>query len=65
MDEIRYAHYYGLLETFVDNMAEYMRQFVNGLNTEPECRALLQLFEQDLQQMNKTFHMKEVFHSPV
>jgi len=65
MDEIRYAHYYGFLETFVDNMAEYMRQFVSGLNTERECRALLTLLEQDIQHLNKTFQMKEIFRSPV
>lgn len=65
MDEIRYAHYYGFLETFVDNMADYMRQFVSGLNTERECRALLTLLEQDIQHMNKTFQMNEIFHSPI
>jgi hypothetical protein len=65
MDEIRYGYYYTILETFVDNMAEYMRQFVRGFNTETECRALLVLLKQDIQQMNKTFQMKEVFHSPI
>lgn len=65
MDEIRYAHYYAFLETFVDNMADYMRQFVRGSNTEKECRALLNLLEQDIQHMNKTFQMKELFHPPI
>lgn len=65
MDEIRYAHYYTFLETFVDNIAEYMRQFVRGINTEKECRSLLVLLEQDIQHMNRTFQMKEVFHSPI
>jgi hypothetical protein len=65
MDEIRYAHYYGFLETFVDNMAEYMRQFVSGLNTERECQTLLTLLEQDIQHMNKTLQMNEIFHSPI
>lgn len=65
MDEIRYAHYYAILETFVDNIADCMRQFVRGSNTEKECRALLKILEQDIQHMNRTFQMKEVFHSPI
>ena len=65
LDEIRYSHYYGLFETFVDNMAEYMRQFVQGQNTEKECRTLLTLLEQDIHNMNKIFDMRESFRSPV
>jgi hypothetical protein len=65
MDEIRYSHYYSILETFVDNTAEYMRQFVRGSDTENECRALLVLLEQDLRHMNKTFQMKEIFRPPI
>jgi hypothetical protein len=58
-DEIRYSAYYGILETFVDNMAEYMRQFVGGINTEKECVELLNLLEQDVRRMNKIYNMRE------
>ena len=59
MDEIRYAHYYQLLETFVDNIAEYMRQFTRGINTEKECIELVRLLEGNVRDMNKTFRMNE------
>jgi hypothetical protein len=59
LDEIRYSHYYGILETFIDNMAEYMRQFVNGTNTEKECLALLNIAEEAVLNMNKKYNMKE------
>ena len=65
LDETRYAYYYAILETFVDNMAEYMRQFVQGSNTEKECRALLAILEHDVAQMNKIFHMKEDVRAPI
>lgn len=64
-DEIRHAHYYGLLETFVDNMAEYLRQFIQGRDTERECRALLTLLGQDIQQMNKIFQTNIRFRPPI
>lgn len=63
-DEIRYAHFYGLLETFVDNMAEYMRQFVQGKDTQCECRALVGILRQDIQQTNKIFQTSIRFYPP-
>lgn len=57
MDEIRYSYYYSILETFIDNMADCMRRFVRGVNTENECIALLNLMEQDVARMNKVYNM--------
>lgn len=62
MDEIRYSHYYDLMETLTDNMADQLRQYVNGVNTEKECVALLRIAEQDVSDMNKMFGMKEKFY---
>jgi len=59
LDEIRYSAYYDILETFVDNMAEYMRQFVRGINTEKECIGLLNLLDQEVRMMNKIYNMRE------
>jgi hypothetical protein len=65
MDEIRYAHYYDILGTYVDNIAEYMRQFVRGIPTEKECVELLRLLQHDIGTMNMTFGMNEYVHSPI
>lgn len=58
LDEIRYAYYYEILDTLVDNLAEYLRQFVNGLDTEKECLSLLTIMEYDIAIMNKKYNMQ-------
>ena len=62
MDNIRYAHYYDILETLTDNMADQLRQYVRGIDTTGECVALLRIAEQDIAHMNKMFGMREKFH---
>lgn len=57
LDEIRYASYYTILETLVDNMAEYMRRHVYGDNTLQECRQLLDIADQDIADLNKKYHI--------
>lgn len=58
LDEIRYSYYYEIIDTLVDNMAEYLRQFVRGIDTEKECLQLLKLTEEDIYQMNKKYNMR-------
>lgn len=62
MDEIRYLYYYNILETMVDNLAEYLRQFVRGLDTERECLEILKITEQEISNMNKKYNMKVRWH---
>lgn len=57
LDEIRYASYYTILETLVDNVAEYMRRHVHGDDTLQECRELLHIADQDIAYLNKKFHI--------
>ena len=57
LDEIRYASYYTILETLVDNMAEYLRRHVHGDDTLQECRELLRIADQDIANLNKKFHI--------
>lgn len=57
MDEIRYSHYYQILETLMDNMAEYFRQYVRGIDTEKDCIALLKLANTDIGNINRIYHM--------
>jgi hypothetical protein len=58
LDEIYYAHYYEILETLIDNMAEYLRQYVGGADTEKECLALLAIANQDITGINRVFRRK-------
>lgn len=58
MNEIRYSHYYDIMETLVDNMSEYMRQYVNGGDTEKECLALLNIAQNDINEMRKKYDIK-------
>lgn len=58
LDEIRYSHYYSILETLVDNMAEYMRQYVNGTNTEKECLELLRIARGDIERISQLYHIR-------
>lgn len=57
LDEIRYASYYTILETLVDNMAEYLRRHVHGDNTLQECRELLNIADQEIANLNKKFNI--------
>jgi hypothetical protein len=52
-DESRQADYYGILETLIDNMAEHLRRYVSGSDTETECLALLRLADQDIRDLNR------------
>ena len=52
-DEQRHADYYAIMETLIDNVAEHMRRYVSGEDTEHECRSLLRIADQGVGALNE------------